>query len=169
LSALGPLGLSVALIALFLLIEARVRHPLVPLGVFRSRDLVGSGLVALTFQATTNAPLLLCILHLQEVMGLQPARAGFAFVPFNLAVIAGSFLGSRLTGGIGTGPTASSGLSAIAIGVSLLLRIAPEGGYPGVLLPGFVLMGLGVGLSAVASTTAGTSALGEKRWLASGS
>jgi EmrB/QacA subfamily drug resistance transporter len=168
LSALGPLGLSVALIALFFLIEARVRHPLVPLGVFRSRDLVGSGLVALAFQATTNAPLLLCILHLQEVMGLQPARAGFAFVPFNLAVIAGSFLGSRLTGGIGTGPTASSGLSAIAIGVSLLLRIAPEGGYPGVLLPGFVLMGLGVGLSAVASTTAGTSALGEKRGLASG-
>jgi EmrB/QacA subfamily drug resistance transporter len=169
LSALGPLGLSVAVIALFFLSEARVRHPLVPLDIFRSRDLVGSGLVALAFQATTNAPLLLCILYLQEVMGLQPARAGFAFVPFNLAVIAGSFLGSRLTGWIGTGPTASSGLSAIAIGVSLLLRIAPESGYPGVLLPGFVLMGLGVGLSAVASTTAGTSALGgEKRGLASG-
>jgi MFS family permease len=169
LSALGPLGLSVALIALFFLIEARVRYPLVPLGVFRSRNLVGSGLVALAFQATTNAPLLLCIFYLQEVMGLQPAEAGFAFVPFNLAVIAGSFLGSRLTSGVGTRPTAACGLITIAVGVFLLARITPEGGYPGVLLPGFLLMGLGVGLSAVASTTGGTSALsGEKQGLASG-
>src|SRR5215211_5781416 len=169
LSALGPLALSVALIALFFLIEARVRHPLVPPGIFRSRDLVGSGLVALAFQATTNAPLLLCILYLQEVMGLPPAEAGFAFVPFNLAVVAGSFLGSRLTGGIGARISASSGLLAIASGVSLLARLASEGGFLGILLPGFVLMGLGVGLSAVASTTAGTSTLGgEKRGLASG-
>jgi MFS family permease len=169
LSALGPLGLSVALIALFLLIEARVRYPLVPLGVFRSRDLVGSGLVALAFQATTNAPLLLCILYLQEVMGLQPARTGLAFVPFNLAVIAGSFLGSRLTSGIGARLTAACGLFTVTVGVFLLARISPEGDYPGVLLPGFVLMGLGVGLSAVASTTGGTSALsGENQGLASG-
>jgi EmrB/QacA subfamily drug resistance transporter len=169
LSALGPLGLSVALVALFFLIEGRVRHPLVPLGVFRSRNLVGSGLVALAFQATTNAPLLLCILYLQEVVGLPPAEAGFAFVPFNLAVVGGSFLGSRFTGGIGTRLTAACGLSTIAFGVLLLARITPESGYPSILLPGFVLMGLGVGLSAVASTTAGTSALGdEKQGLASG-
>jgi predicted MFS family arabinose efflux permease len=128
-----------ALIALFFLIEAKVRHPLVPLGVFRSRDLVGSGLVALAFQATTNAPLLLCILYLQEVIGLQPARAGLTFVPFNLAVIAGSFLGSRLTRGIRARLTAACGLFTVAGGV-LLARISPEGGYPGVLLPGFVLI-----------------------------
>jgi EmrB/QacA subfamily drug resistance transporter len=168
-STLGSLGLSVTLVAVFISIEARVKHPLVPLGVFRSRDLVGSGLVALAFQATTSAPLLLCILYLQEVAGSPPAEAGFAFVPFNLAVITGSFFGSRLTGGIGARITATSGLSAIAVGVLLLTKITPVGGYPGVLPPGFVLMGLGVGLSAVASTTAGTSAVGgEKRGLASG-
>jgi EmrB/QacA subfamily drug resistance transporter len=169
LSTLSPLGLSVALIVLFFLIEARVRYPLMPLGVFRSRNLVGSGLVALAFQATTNAPLLLCILYLQEVIGLPPAESGFAFVPFNLAVVAGSFLGSRLTGGIGARLTAASGLFTIAVGVFLLARITPESGYLDDLYPGFVLMGLGVGLSAVASTTAGTSALsGEKQGLASG-
>jgi EmrB/QacA subfamily drug resistance transporter len=166
---LGSLGLSVALVAAFVGVESRVSHPLVPLGVFRSRELVGSGLVALAFQATTNAPLLLCILYLQEVASLSPARAGFAFVPFNLAVVAGSFLGSRLTGGMGARITAASGLLAIAVGVLLLVGIATGGGFLGVLLPGFVLMGVGVGLSAVASTTAGTSALGgEKRGLASG-
>ena len=168
-STLGALGLSVALMAAFVSIEARVGHPLVPLGVLRSRNLLGSGLVALAFQATTNAPLLLCIFYLQEVMGLSPARSGFAFVPFNLAVVAGSFLGSRLTSRIGARLTAASGLFTIAAGVLLLTRITPESGYPGVLLLGFVLMGLGVGLSAVASTTAGTSALGgEKQGLASG-
>jgi MFS family permease len=90
-------------------------------------------------------------------------------VPFNLAVVVGSFFGSRLTSGMGARISAASGLFAIAVGVSLLARLAPEGGYLGILLPGFVLMSLGVGLSAVASTTAGTSALGgEKRGLASG-
>jgi EmrB/QacA subfamily drug resistance transporter len=168
-STLGALGLSASLVAAFVSIEARVRHPLMPLDVFRSRNLVGSGLVALAFQATTNAPLLLCIFYLQEVVGLPPARAGFAFVPFNFAVVAGSFLGSQLTGGIGARLTATSGLFTIAAGVLLLTRITPEDGYLGVLLPGFVLMGLGVGLSAVASTTAGTSALGnEKQGLSSG-
>jgi len=93
-STLGSLGLSAALFAAFVFIEARAKHPLVPLRIFRLRELVGSGLVALAFQATTNAPLLLCILYLQEVAGLPPAEAGFAFVPFNLAVVAGSFLGS---------------------------------------------------------------------------
>src|SRR5215211_8193791 len=76
LSTLGPLGLSAALVAAFVSIEARIGHPMMPLGVFRSRGLVGSGLVALAFQATTNAPLLLCILYLQEVAGLAPAEAG---------------------------------------------------------------------------------------------
>jgi EmrB/QacA subfamily drug resistance transporter len=169
LSVLGALGLSAALVAAFVSIEARVGHPLVPLDVFRSRNLVGSGLVALAFQATTNAPLLLCILHLQEVMGSPPVESGFAFVPFNLALVVGSFLGSWLTSGIGARVAAASGLFTIAVGVLLLVRISQESGYPGVLLPGFVLMGLGVGLSAVASTTAGTSALGgEKQGLASG-
>jgi MFS family permease len=168
-SSLGALGLSAVLAAAFVSIEARVGHPLMPLGVLRSRNLVGSGLVALAFQATTNAPLLLCILYLQEVAGLPPAEAGLAFVPFNLAVVAGSYLGSRLTGGMGAGPTTASGLLMIAVGVSFLVRIAPGAGSLGVLLPGFVLMGAGVGLSAVASTTAGTSALGSgKRGLAAG-
>jgi predicted MFS family arabinose efflux permease len=168
-SALGALGLSATLVAAFVLIEARVGHPLVPLGVFRSRELMGSALVALAFQATTNAPLLLCIFYLQEVMRLPPAWAGFAFVPFNLSVVVGSFLGSRLTSGIGARVTAASGLFTIAAGVLLLVKITPESSYLDYLLAGFVLMGLGVGLSAVASTTAGTSALGnEKRGLASG-
>jgi len=168
-STLGSLVLSAALLAAFVFIEASAEHPLVPLSVFRSRELVGSGLVALAFQATTNAPLLLCILYLQEVAGLPPAEAGFAFVPFNLAVVVGSILSSRLTSGMGARISAAFGLSAIAVGVLLLVRITPDGGYLGVLLPEFVLMGLGVGLSAVASTSAGTSALGDrKRGLASG-
>jgi len=53
-------------------------------------------------------------------------------VPFNLAVVVGSFFGSRLTSGMGAGISAASGLFAIALGVSLLARLAPEGGYLGI-------------------------------------
>jgi EmrB/QacA subfamily drug resistance transporter len=168
-STLVAVGLAVVLVAAFVVIEARVEYPLVPLGVFRARDLVGSCLVALALQATTNAPLLLCIFYLQDVAGLPPAEAGLILVPFNVAVVGGSLSGPRLTRGLGAGLTAASGLVTIAAGVLLLVRLVPNGGYGGVLLPAFLLMGVGVGLSAVASTTAGTSAVeGEKRGMASG-
>ena len=165
-----PLGaLSLVLIGAFLLVEKRVRDPLVPLDALRSRRLVGANLVALALTAATTPPMFLCTLYVQRVLGHSPAEAGLAFPPFNLSVVVGSLIGPRLTGRIGARAAMVSGLLAIAAGVLLLARIPPGGGHFGHLLPSFVLMGAGLGCASVASTASGTSAVDdEKQGLASG-
>jgi EmrB/QacA subfamily drug resistance transporter len=167
---LVSLASSVVLLALFVVVEGRVRHPLVPLGVFRSRVLLGANLVALVLTASTTPPMLLCTLYVQQVLGFSPAQAGLVFPPFNLAVIGGSLLGPRLVARLGPRITMVCGLSAIAAGSATLLGVSSRtDGYLLHLIPAFVLMGAGLGCASVASTASGTAAAnGGLQGLASG-
>jgi EmrB/QacA subfamily drug resistance transporter len=164
------LASSVVLLALFVAVEGWVRHPLVPLGVFRSRVLLGANLVALVLTASTTPPMLLCTLYVQQVLGFPPAEAGLVFPPFNLAVIGGSLFGPRLVARLGPRTTMVCGLIAIAAGSACLLGIRPHGGgYLLYLIIAFVLMGTGLGCASVASTASGTAAAeGSLQGLASG-
>jgi EmrB/QacA subfamily drug resistance transporter len=167
---LASLAASVVLLVLFVVVEGWVRHPLVPLGVFRSRVLVGANLVALVLTAATTPPMLLCTLYVQQVLGFPPAQAGLVFPPFNLAVIGGSLLGPRLVARLGPRTTMVSGLMAIAAGSATLLGVSSNtDGYLLYLIPAFVLMGAGLGCASVASTASGTAAAdGSLQGLASG-
>lgn len=166
---LVSLGVSVVLLADFVAVEGRVKYPLVPLGIFRSRAFLGANLVALTLTAATTPPMLLCILYVQRVLGYSPAEAGLVFPPFNLAVIGGSLLGPRLVAWLGPRAVMAFGLLAIAAGALCFLGISRHGEYLYYLIPGFVLMGSGLGCASVASTASGTSAAdGGLQGLASG-
>jgi EmrB/QacA subfamily drug resistance transporter len=164
------LSSSVVLLAVFVVVEGWVRHPLVPLGVFRSRVLLGANLVALVLTASTTPPMLVCTLYVQQVLGFAPARAGLVFPPFNLAVIGGSLLGPRLVARLGPRTTVVCGLIAIATGSATLLGVSSHtDGYLLYLIPAFVLMGTGLGCASIASTASGTAAAdGNLQGLASG-
>ena len=158
---LVALGSSIMFLVGFVVVESSVRHPLVPLGIFRSRVLLGANLVALVLTAATTPPMLLCTLYVQQVLGYPPAEAGLVFPPFNLAVIGGSLLGPRLVSRSGPRATMVYGLLAIAAGALCFLGIGRHGGgYLYYLIPGFVLMGSGLGCASVASTASGTSSAG---------
>jgi EmrB/QacA subfamily drug resistance transporter len=158
---LVALGSSVVFLVGFVIVESWVRHPLVPLGIFRSRPLLGANLVALVLTAASTPPMLLCILYVQQVLGYPPATAGLVFPPFNLAVIGGSLLGPWLVTRTGPRVTMACGLLAIAAGALCFLGISRHGGgYLWYLIPGFVLMGSGLGCASVASTASGTSSAG---------
>ena len=167
---LASLAASGVLLAFFVAVEGWVKNPLVPLGVFRSRVLVGANLVALVLTAATTPPMLLCVLYVQQVLGFSPAQAGLVFPPFNLAVIGGSLLGPRLVARLGPRITMVCGLVAISAGSATLLGVGPRtDGYLLYLIPAFVLMGTGLGCASVASTTSGTAAAsGGLQGLASG-
>ncbi len=163
------LGLSMVFVAAFVLIESRVEHPLVPLGILRSRHLAVANLVALALTASTTPAMLICVLYVQRVLGHGPAEAGLAFPPFNLAVIAGSLIGPWFASRAGARTAMVSGLLAIAVGILLMTGISPESSYAGHLLPSFVLMGCGLGVASVASTASGASVVGQDmQGLASG-
>jgi EmrB/QacA subfamily drug resistance transporter len=165
---LGAMTLALALLAAFLFVERSVSDPLVPLRVFRVRNLSGSALVAFTNTATTSAVGVLAVLYLQEVLMYSPTLAGMLGLPFSLSVVAGSFLGSRFTATLGAKHTMALGLMAICGATLLITGISAEGGLFYV-VSNAALSGLALGCSAVASTTRGTSALKEEdRGLASG-
>jgi EmrB/QacA subfamily drug resistance transporter len=165
---LGTMALALSLLAAFLFVERSVSDPLVPFRVFRTRDLSGSALVAFTNTATTAPVGILAVIYLQEVLAYSPTQAGMLGLPFSLSVVAGSFLGSRLTGTLGARRTMVLGLLGICGATLLITGISAEGGLFCV-ISNAALSGLALGCSAVASTTSGTSAVKEEeRGLASG-
>jgi EmrB/QacA subfamily drug resistance transporter len=164
----GSLGLAAILIVTFVLVERSVADPLVPLRILRTRDLTGSALAAFTNTAVTSPVGVLAVVYLQEVLAYSPTFAGLAGLPFSLSVIAGSFLGSRLTGRFGSRLTMTWGLLGICAATLVTVGISAESGLWYV-LSSATLSGLALGCSAVASTTRGTSAVPEaERGLASG-
>jgi predicted MFS family arabinose efflux permease len=167
-ATLATLGLAVALFGTFVFVERRVADPLVPLGLFRLRSLVGAALVAFTLTAATAPVSVLVTLYLQNTLGYSASFAGLTGLPFSLCVIAGSVLGGRIAGRSGGGATMSLGLMVVAASAIVATGITAEGGV-GYVLVGAALSGLGLGCASVASTARGTSAVEEgDRGLASG-
>lgn len=160
---------AASLLALFVLVEHGSRHPMVPLRIFRSSRLVGASVVALSLTASTSSAMFLCTLYAQEVLGLAPARAGLLFPPVNIAVIVGSLAGPRAIRALGSRATMAVGLLAISAGALCLLGLTRGDGYLVYMMLAFTLMGAGLGMASVASTTVGTSAASDdEQGLASG-
>ena len=156
---------AVVLLAAFVGIERRVADPLFPLGTLRVPAFATSTGAAMALTSTTSPAMLLAVLHLQRSEGLSAAATGLACAPLSVAVIAGSALGPAVMARAGTGAAMAGGLAAIAAGTGVLVA---AGGLAS-MIPAFVAMGFGLGCASVASTSAGTAALGaEHGGLASG-
>lgn len=167
-TTLATLGFAAVFFASFILVERRVAHPLVPLGLFRLRELMGAASVAFALTAVTSPVGVMVTLYLQNTLGYSATFAGLAGLPLSLGVIAGSVLGGRISGPVGGRATMSIGLAMVASAALITTGITADGGV-GYVLVGAALSGLGLGCASVASTARGTSAVEEgKRGLASG-
>jgi len=138
---------AVALAGLFVLVESRVRNPLVPLRIFRSRNVVGANLVRLLFPVGLFGSFFLGALYLQNVLGYSPLRTGLAFLPQSLSIgLFSIFVTGRLVRRFGARATLIPGLLLVAAGLALFAR-APAGGTWLVdVLPVTLLIGIGAGL-----------------------
>ncbi len=153
---LGCLAIGLALIATFLVIESRHRQPLVPLRLFRSRNLTGANLVMVVVGSVMFALFFFLSQYLQEVLGYSPLRTGFAFLPMPLAVIIGTQLSSRLVERVGVRALLVTGTSIAAFGVLLLSRITADSSYlTHIGIPGAITT-FGIGMSFVPVTLAAT-------------
>ena len=155
---LGVFVLAAVLLAAFVVVEARRRAPLVPLGIFRRRGVAGADLVALLSGAAVIAsPIFFLTLYLQQVLGFPAIQAGLATLPLGLAVIAASRLTPRLMNAVGARRLLAGGLAVAAAGLLLLGRIHPAGGSTLDVAGPLVLLGLGMGLSFVPLTASATA------------
>jgi EmrB/QacA subfamily drug resistance transporter len=151
---LGFGALAVALLAGFVARQATAAKPLVPLRVFRSRDLTGANLAQALMVAGMFAFNFLGALYLQQVLGYSPVTASFAFLPISIVLASVSLgLAARLTTRFGPRAMLLTGLGLIAAALALAARAPVDADYAVDLLPLTVLLGAGAGLAMPAVMT----------------
>jgi EmrB/QacA subfamily drug resistance transporter len=145
---LGLLAAAGALLAVFLVIEARTPSPLVPLGLFRLRNLATANVVGVLWAAAMFAWFFLSALYLQLVLGYSPLEVGLAFLPANLIMGALSLgLSAKLVLRFGIRPPLVAGMLLVAAGLALFARAPVDGSFVVDVLPSMVVLGLGVGMA----------------------
>jgi EmrB/QacA subfamily drug resistance transporter len=154
-STLGLIAAGVVLLAIFLLIAGRfARAPLMPLRIYASRTLSAANVVVLMVGAASFGMWFFVSLYLQQVLGYSPIRAGLAFLPMSLLIVAGSTLASRYVIRLGTKPLLVAGMVAQTAGLLLFATVSSHGTYLGDVLLASVLTAVGIGLSFVPATIA---------------
>ena len=145
---LGLLAVSAVLLGAFLFIEARVKSPLVPLGLFRLRNVSTSNGVGVLWAASMFAWFFMSALYLQEVLGYSPLEVGLTFLPANLIMGAFSIgLSARLVLRFGIKPPLVAGLGLAAIGLALFARAPVDGNLLTDVMPSMILLGIGAGMA----------------------
>jgi EmrB/QacA subfamily drug resistance transporter len=145
---LGLLAAAAVLMALFLFIEARVRAPLVPLSLFRLRNVATANVVGVLWAAAMFAWFFLSALYLQRVLGYSPLQVGLAFLPTSLIMGAFSIgLSAKLVLRFGIRPPLVAGLSLASVGLLLFVRAPVDGSFVSNVLPSMILLGCGAGMA----------------------
>jgi EmrB/QacA subfamily drug resistance transporter len=145
---IGLLAAAAALLALFLGIEARIRSPLMPLGLFRLRSVATANVVGVLWAAAMFAWFFISALYLQLVLGYSPLQVGLAFLPANLIMAAFSLgLSARLVMRFGLRLPLAAGLLLGAAGLALFALAPVDGNFVAHVLPGMILLGLGAGMA----------------------
>lgn len=163
-------AVSAVLLALFIFRQARIANPLMPLRLFRSRNVAGSNVLQALLVAGMFGMFFLGALYLQRVLGYSPLEVGFAFLPTTI-VMGGLSLGfsEKLIMRFGPRTTLIPGVCLVVVALLLFARTPVDGNYFTDLLPPFLLIGIGVGTSFPAiMTLAMSGATPEDAGLASG-
>jgi EmrB/QacA subfamily drug resistance transporter len=145
---LGFGAVSLGLLASFVARQVRTPNPLMPLRIFRSRNVSGANLIQMLMVAGMFGMFFLGTLYLQRVLGYDALEIGLAFLP--VAVLIGALslgLSARLNMRYGARATLIPGLVLIVAGLLLFTQAPVNGTYVGDVLPVMVLLGLGAGLS----------------------
>lgn len=148
--------------ALFVAAERYAAAPLVRLPFLARRSLVGGCMLMLAASGVLISAFFLCSLYLQHVLGFTPLRTGLMFLPVALATTVGAHLGSQAVARLGWRLTAGGGM-AVAVAGSLLLTGLERGGNAWTqVVPGFVLLGFGLGAGFICAITSAVHGIEHK-------
>ena len=159
---IGFLLASVVLLVVFVLIEKRVKNPLMPLRVVTDRNRGGSYLGSLVVGAGLFSMFLFLGLYLQVILGYTPLRSGFAFLPFTAGIIVFAGVASQLLPKFGPRALMVPGLVAASAGMLMLSRVTPETSYTTHVLPALLIMSSGMALVFIPLTSTALHAVSPR-------
>jgi len=164
---IGELAGAATVLGAFVVNELRHRAPLAPLSIFRINGLGFSNVTQLVAFAGFLALFFYVTLYMQNVLGYSAIQTGLAYLPLCGIAVVGAGVSSQLLSRVGTRPVIVAGATIGAGGLYWLSRIPVGGSYVGDLLPGLLLVGLGIaGLFVAVATAANAGVPADKAGLA---
>jgi EmrB/QacA subfamily drug resistance transporter len=160
---------AAVLLAAFLVWESRISEPLVPFSIFKLRTLVGANVAGLILGTASFSVFLMLTLYMQQVLGYSAMKTGVAYLAIAATAIVWSGLAAQLVTRVGVKPVLVAGMVFLTAGLLYFTQVSVGGSYVVDLLPGFLLMSVGLGFSFVPISIAALAGVkGSEAGLASG-
>ena len=145
-TTLSLLGVAVALLALFVGVELRSQNPLLPMRIILERNRGGSLLTSFLVSAGLLGMFLFLTYFFQGVLGYSPLKAGLALLPFSIGIMVAAGASSNLVPKVGPRLLMAIGFGGATVGMLWLTRVTPTTSFAAHVLPGEILISLGMGL-----------------------
>jgi EmrB/QacA subfamily drug resistance transporter len=146
---ISVLAASAVLLGGFLAWEARATEPLMPFSIFRLRTVSGANVAGLILGTAVFAMFLMLTLYMQQVLGYSAMRTGVAYLAVAGTAIVWSGVAAQLVNRVGVKPVLIVGMASLTAGLVYFTQVSVGGSYLGDLLPGFLLIAIGLGFSFV--------------------
>ncbi len=168
-ATIGTIIVSLLLIIAFIFNESKSPYPLMPLSIFKIRNIVGANLIIAPVAAGMFGMFFLISLYIQSILHFPPALTGLCFLPFPIILGFVSTRVPRFVSRYGFKPFLIAGPSLVAIAISLFLRLPAHGNYFTDVLPTLLIMPIGMGMTFMPIYAAATSGVApQQSGLASG-
>src|SRR6266704_409554 len=146
---IGVFAASLVLLVGFVLWERRHAEPLMRFAILRTKTVAGANVGGLILGTATFSMFLMLTLYMQQVLGYSPMKTGVAYLAVAGSAILWSAVAAQLVNRIGVKPVLVTGMVALTSGLVYFTQVAVHGTYLSDLLPGFLLVGVGLGFSFV--------------------
>jgi EmrB/QacA subfamily drug resistance transporter len=146
---IGFFATAVALLGAFIVREARTREPLMPLSIFRLRTVTGANVAGLALGTVLFAMFLMLTLYMQQVLGYTPLQTGVAYLAVAGTAIIWSAVAAQLVTRVGVKRVLVAGMVFLTAGVAYFTQVSVGGSYAEDLLPGFLVIAVGMGFTFV--------------------
>jgi EmrB/QacA subfamily drug resistance transporter len=157
------------LLAAFAGWEARAKEPLMPFSIFRIRTVAAANISGLILGTVTFSMFLMLTLYMQQVLTYSPLKTGIAYLAVAGTAIIWSTVAAQLVNRVGVKPVIAAGMAFLTVGLLYFTQVSVGGSYLGDLLPGFLLIAVGLGFSFVPISIAALAGVrSEEAGLASG-
>jgi EmrB/QacA subfamily drug resistance transporter len=146
---IGLFSAAVALLAAFTVWEARAKEPLMPFSLFRIRTVAAANISGLILGTVSFSMFLMLTLYMQQVLDYSPMKTGVAYLAVAGTAIIWSTVAAQLVTRLGVKPVIVAGMAFLTAGLLYFTQVSVGGSYVGDLLPGFLLIAVGLGFSFV--------------------
>ena len=153
---------AVALLAAFIFAETRARDPLMSFSIFRIKTVTGANVAGFILTMALFSMFLMLTLYMQQVLGYSAMKTGVAYLAVAGTSIFWAALASQLVTRVGVKPVLVTGMSLLTVGLLYFTQVSVGGSYLGDLLPGFLIIAIGMAFSFVAISIAALAGIEAK-------